>query len=287
MDIIKRFTFADDAVMVTVISAKDLVNKAIALHDLSPTAAAALGRTLIAGAFMSFNLKGRGESLSVTVSGGGGLGKIIVAAEAGAKVRGYVENPRFERPVKNGKLDVGGAVGKEGFITVIKDLGLKEPYTGRTALIDGEIASDFAYYFTLSEQQPSAVALGVLADKEGCAAAGGIFVQPLPFCPDHVLTVAEDIVSNFTNVSLLFNQMTADQIIERYFGHLGLNFLEEGAPEYKCRCGAEKMERIIVSLGKDEAESILDDQGKIEICCQFCGSKYSFRKSEVEKLFGR
>lgn len=285
MDVIKKFTFADNSVLVTIIDSKDLVSEAIALHDLSPLAAAALGRTLTVTAFMANNLKGAGEKLSVTVNGGGPLGRIITAGDAGGKVRGYVENPHVELPFRNGKLDVGGGVGKDGYISVIKDLGLKEPYIGRTALINGEIASDFAYYFTASEQQPSAVALGVLVDKTGCIASGGIFVQPLPGCPDHVLTVLEDIVGNFTAVSNLFKDLGAEGIKDKYFGHFDINELEGGKPEYICRCNRSKLEKVVLSLGRAECDDVIAEQGRIEIGCQFCGKKYIFDKNDVERLF--
>lgn len=286
MDTIKKFMFADDSVLVTVISAKTLVNKAISVHGLSPTAAAALGRSLIAGAFLCNQFKDDGQKLSLTVSGGGGLGKIVVAGEAGGTVRGYVEHPQFDLPVReDGKLDVGGAVGSDGYFNVIKDLGLKEPYSGKTALVNGEIASDFAYYLTASEGQPSAVALGVLVDKTGCIGAGGIFVQPMPGCNDYVLTMLEDIVSNFTNVSTLFHDMSVDDIIERYFGQFDLHFLEGGKPEYKCRCSRKRLEGVLLSLGRAEADDIIAEQGSIEINCQFCGKHYVFTKDDVNKLF--
>ncbi len=285
MDVIKKFMFADDSVLVTVISAKDLVNKAVKAHDLSATATAALGRTLMAGAFMSNAFKDKGQRLSVTVNGGGGLGKIVVAGEYGGIVKGYVENPHFELPTRNGKLDVGGAVGKDGYITVIKDLGLKEPYTGKTELVNGEIATDFAYYFTVSEQQPSAVALGVLVDKTGCTAAGGIFIQPLPGCSDAVITMLEDIASNFTHVSELFLNFTPDEIIENYFGQFDLHFLPDGKPKWQCRCSRKRLEKVVLSLGRAEAEDIVRTEGKIEIGCNFCNKKYVFTKEDVEALF--
>lgn len=285
MDVIKRFMFADDSVLVTVISAKDLVNKAVKAHDLSATATAALGRTLMVGAFMSNSFKDKNQRLSITVNGGGGLGKIVVAGDFGGVVKGYVEHPHFELPTKNGKLDVGGAVGKDGYITVIKDLGLKEPYSGRCALVNGEIATDFAYYFTVSEQQPSAVALGVMVDKTGCTAAGGVFIQPLPGCADHVITMLEDIATNFTHVSELFLNFTPDEIIERYFGQFDLHRLPDGKPKWACKCSRKRLEKVVLSLGKEEATDIVNTEGKIEICCNFCGKKYVFTKDDVETLF--
>ena len=175
MDVIKRFMLFDKTILVSVISAKELVDKAIKIHSLSRTAAAALGRTLIVGAYMGTELKDDKQKLSITINGGGPLGRIVVLSDYGAKVRGYVENPAVELPLNGkGKLDVGGGVGKNGYISVIKDLGLKEPYSGRCPIVDGEIANDFAYYFTVSEQQPSAVALGVLAADNECVGGRNI-----------------------------------------------------------------------------------------------------------------
>ena len=194
-------------------------------------------------------------------------------------------NARLPKDFFKHVLGAGGGVGKDGYISVIKDLGLKEPYIGRTALINGEIASDFAYYFTASEQQPSAVALGVLVDKTGCIASGGIFVQPLPGCPDHVLTVLEDIVGNFTAVSNLFKDLGAEGIKDKYFGHFDINELEGGKPEYVCRCNRSKLEKVVLSLGRAECDDVIAEQGMIEIGCQFCGKKYIFDKNDVERLF--
>ncbi|UKI15186.1 MAG: Hsp33 family molecular chaperone HslO [Clostridiales bacterium] len=209
----------DKTILVSVISAKELVDKAIKIHSLSRTAAAALGRTLIVGAYMGTELKDDKQKLSITINGGGPLGRIVVLSDYGAKVRGYVENPAVELPL-NGKRETRRGRRrrqKNGYISVIKDLGLKEPYSGRCPIVDGEIANDFAYYFTVSEQQPSAVALGVLAADNECVSAGGIFVSALPGADDNAITVMEDILTNFTRVSDLFKEMTPEDIIDRYF----------------------------------------------------------------------
>ena len=258
MDVIKRFMLFDKTILVSVISAKELVDKAIKIHSLSRTAAAALGRTLIVGAYMGTELKDDKQKLSITINGGGPLGRIVVLSDYGAKVRGYVENPAVELPLNGkGKLDVGGGVGKNGYISVIKDLGLKEPYSGRCPIVDGEIANDFAYYFTVSEQQPSAVALGVLAADNECVSAGGIFVSALPGADDNAITVMEDILTNFTRVSDLFKEMTPEDIIDRYFSHFDIFYLPDVHPTYECTCTRERLEKIVVSLGRDEAYDIL------------------------------
>lgn len=286
MDKIKRFMLFDKTVLVSVISACDMVNEAVKIHSLSRTATAALGRTLIVGAFMAEQLKDQNQSFSITIKGGGPLGRIVVCGSYGAKIRGYVENPEVELPLnEKGKLDVGGAVGTQGYISVIKDLGLKEPYSGRCALVTGEIAEDFAYYFTVSEQQPSAVALGVLAGDGKCLSAGGIIVQIMPGCQDYVVTMMEDIVSNFTNVSALMQENTPEEIVEKYFGHFDIFDLPDVYPALQCNCNPKKIDSVILSLGKAEALDILEKEGVVELHCQFCNKKYIYDKSALEKLF--
>lgn len=286
MDIFKRFMIFDKTVLVSVIDARETVDKAIKIHSLSRTAAAALGRTLVVGAFMSEQLKDEAQKLSITVNGGGPLGRIVVLGDYGAKVRGYVENPRVELALNSaGKLDVGGAVGREGYISVIKDLGLKEPYSGRSPIIDGEIADDFAYYFTVSEQQPSSVALGVLAGDGECLAAGGIFVQIMPGCKDEWISEMEKTVANFTRVSALLKENTVDEIIEKYFSSYDVFPLPDIRPTYECTCSRSRIEQIVLSLGKDEAYDICRQNGFVELTCQFCNKKYKFTKKELDALF--
>lgn len=279
-----------DAV-VCVIDGKDIVEEAIRLHTLSLTAAAALGRSLIAGAFMGSALKDDAHKLSVTIDGGGGLGKITVAAN-NKSVRGFVTNPTFDCALRpDGKLNVGEAVGRDGHVTVIKDLGMKEPYVGKTELATGEIAEDFAYYFTVSEQSPSAVALGVkvTGNESGRASkvvsSGGIFVQPLPGCDEFVITMLEDIVKNFTSVTDILEKMSPEEIIDYYFGAFELKKLAEQDYEYKCNCSKERMDGIVASLGRNELDDIIATQGKVEIRCEFCSTVYSYESSDVDKLF--
>lgn len=276
----------DKTVFVGVVDAKQLVDRAMKLHGLSRTAAAALGRTLIAGVFMAEELKDDSQKLSITVNGGGPLGRVVVAADYNCKVRGYVENPHVELPLnKRGKLDVGGAVGRNGYISVIKDIGLKEPYSGRSPLVDGEIAEDFAYYFTASEQQPSAVALGVLASNDGCVSAGGLFIKIMPGCDDNAITVVEDICRNFENISAMLRENSVDEIIDKNFGHFDIFALPDIVPEYKCNCSNRKIEQVVIALGKSEAYDILAEQGYVEVSCQFCNKKYKFDKAQLDKLF--
>lgn len=275
-------------VKVSVADTVEIVQKAKNLHNMSKTATAALGRTLTAAVFLSSELKGNGEKMSITVDGKGKLGKIVVAAMAGGFVRGYVENPSVELPLnEKGKLAVGEAVGNDGFITIIKDLGLKDAYVGKCELVSGEIAEDVTAYLYKSEQRPAAVALGVLVDDEVVRAAGGIVVEIMPDCPDQVITVCEDIVTNFGNISQLLHEKTPKEILEYYFGHFEIEYFEPTIPEYKCVCSRDRAKRIILSIGKDECDKYLAEDGKIEICCDFCGSKHEFKKEIVDAIFAR
>lgn len=275
-----------NAVVVTAIESKDIVNKAIKLHGLSPVAAAALGRSLTMAALMATSFKSEQDYLTVKIDGGGPLGMITVCADGKGCVKGMVDNPVVPTTVKeNGHLDVGAAVGKEGQLTVIKDIGLKQPYVGSAKLISGEIASDFAYYFATSEQQPCGVTLGVGLNKDKCTSAGGVFVEVMPDCPDEVLSKVETIMYAMDEMSYQFNGSTAKEVITRFFGEFDLVFTEEKTVKYKCNCSKGKIDRIVKGLGKEEAQQILSEQGQIEVCCHFCGKKYRYDEQTVAKLF--
>lgn len=284
MDRIIKAVIFDGQARASVLDTTEAVNRLIAIHHLSPLSAAALGRTITAGAYISANLKGKGDRFNMIVDGGGPLGKIVVAGESGGTVKGFVEHPAIELPPKNGKLDVGGAVGKEGFLTLIKDLGLKEPYVGRSPLVTGEIAEDFASYLLHSEGIASAVALGVLTDCNGCKAAGGVIVEALPSADENTLVMLEDIVRNFTSVSALLSEKSAEEIMDFYFGHLHCEVLDTEPIRLFCNC-AEKVEGIIAGLGRQEAESIIKEQGKIEINCDYCRSQYVYTEKDLDRIF--
>lgn len=287
MDKLQKFFIADGKVLVTVVNDTELVEKARKTHNLTPTTTAVLGRCLTVATFMASGFKDEGQRLSININGGGPVGKVIVSAKTGSIVKGYVENPELELPIRaDGKIDVGGAVGKDGEITVIKDLGLKEPYTGKCQLVSGEIAEDFAYYFTASEQQPSAVALGVLVDKNGVKSSGGIFIQPMPGCNDMVITMLEDICTNFVNISSVLDKMSVDEIIDYYFGQFDIKMLPPITPKFECDCSRELIERVIMTIGKKEAYDILAEDDKIEVGCQFCNTKYQFNKEDIDRIFG-
>ncbi len=277
----------DNYIVVSAAETKDIVNKAIKLHSLSPVAAAALGRALTMAALMGKELKNSGDYLTVTVNGGGPLGTLTVCADGKGNVKGYVDNPVVETTVKaDGHLDVGAGVGKDGKITVIKDIGLKQPYVGTAKLVSGEIAADFANYFAVSEQQPCGVTLGVSLDKRACRAAGGVFVQVLPGCGDELLSAVETTMYAMDEMSYQFDGSTAREVIDRFFGAYNPVYTEECEVRYKCDCGRRRIDRVIRGIGRAEAEDILSERGEIEVKCHFCNKTYRYGQAEVDKLFG-
>ncbi len=272
----------DGCVSVTAIRCTDTVNRAIALHGLSPVCAAALGRTMAATLGLAASLKGDRDSVTVNVKGTGPIGRIVTACDSRFNVRGYVENPDVDLPLKpNGKLDVSGAVGLPGRMTVVRDLGLKDPFVAQSELVSGEIAEDFANYYAVSEQQPSAVALGVLIGRNRrCRGAGGVIAHVLPFCPEDKLEKLESAVSRLHAVSSDFERMTPEQVLEKYFGALGLEILEEYTGRFRCKCSEYAIRRVLATLKPGEVEDILAEQGKVEVQCHFCGKKYVYRSME-------
>lgn len=286
MNEIKKGVIFGGKARVAIIDIKDIVNEEIAMHDLSPLAAAALGRSLTAGAYISNNLKNESATFSMTINGGGSLGAIVVAGNGGNTLRGYVTNGQVELPLKeNGHLDVGKGVGKDGFITVIKDFGLKEPYVGRCELVSGEIAEDFTQYLFTSEGVHSAVALGVRMDGSGCIGAGGVIVEALPGLNDDEVFMIEDIMTNFTEVSEILAKKTPEEIFDFYFSHLDSESYDAEEIKIKCNCGEEKIRNTLIGLGKKECEEILKEVGKIEIVCHFCEKRYVYGENEVKKLW--
>ncbi|MFA6866403.1 MAG: Hsp33 family molecular chaperone HslO [Clostridia bacterium] len=286
MNKIVKGTIFDGKARVAIVEITDIVNEEIKMHDLSPLAAAALGRTMAVGAYISNNLKNESTKFSITVNGGGILGNIVVAGEGGNFIRGFVANTKATLPLKeNGHLDVGNGVGKNGFFTVITDFGLKDAYVGKIPLVSGEIAEDFTQYLYKSEGIENAVALGVRMTKDGCIGAGGIIVEPLPDADDNMICMIEDIMTNFTNVSEIIASLGAEEIFNFYFGHLNAQKYNTEEVVLRCNCSKEKIENIIVGLGEKEAMDIVSEVGKLEIGCQFCGKNYSYSKAEVENLW--
>ncbi len=273
----------DNQISLSIIEATDICNKAIQFHNTTPLATATLGRTMIASLFMASTLKNKGDRLSVTVAGDGVGGRVIVSCDSDLKVRGYIENPNATLPLKeNGKLDVAGCVGK-GRITIVRNMGMKEPYTGSSQIVSGELAEDFSYYYALSEQQPTAMALGVKVQNDICIGAGGIVIQTMPFCSEKAITDAENLIANFQDISEKIRTLGAKGIIEKYFSEYSFN---EYDANYECICSNDYITSMLIAIGKQELLNILDEVGKIEIKCEYCDKVYLFDKTDVDKLFG-
>ncbi len=264
----------------------NLVEKARLTHDLSPVATAALGRTLTITSLMAVNMKGTNDKLTVQIRGNGPLGGIVVVSNHFPKIKAYVQNPHVDLPLKNGKLDVGGAVGKEGYLNIIKDIGLKEPYIGMVPLVTGEIAEDFANYFANSEQTNTAVALGVLVNKNGVSKSGGYIVTPMPDATEDDIFILENRIREAKPISIMLSDgMSLLDIAKDITGDENVKIIEDKIiPLYECDCSREKVEKSLKLLGKKEIQDMIDTKTTIETVCQFCNKKYKFTKEELEKL---
>ena len=272
----------DGELSYAVMDITEMVNDAVKIHNLTPLTAAALGRTLAASTFMASTLKNEGDRLSVVVAGDGVGGKITVCGNRELCMRGYIDNPSATLPLNaKGKLDVGGCVGKKGRISVVKSMGLKEPYSGTSPIVSGEIAEDFAAYYAVSEQQPTAMALGVKMKDGKCVGAGGVVIQALPGAKEENLIKAENIVNSLTNISTLIETLGAEGVAKKYFN----GDYEKYFPKYKCLCNRKAIENVILSIPKSEADDIIKQEGAIKVSCQFCNKEYVFTKDDVEKLF--
>lgn len=263
----------------------NLVNEARTLHGTFPTASAALGRALSGGALMGSMLK-TGQRVALKFEGNGPLRKIIVEADSNGAVRGYVGVPDVHMVRDDGKLDVASAVGKAGFLTVTRDLGLKEPYKGMVQLYTSEIAEDLALYLTESEQIPSAVALGVYVETDNSvSAAGGFLIQALPPQDDEMIDLLMNRISKLPPVTRLLREgQTPEDILDLLFAEIPYDVLEKRELAFQCSCSREKIERALISLGRKELSSMIEEQEGAEVKCEFCRKDYSFTKSELEKL---
>ena len=283
MNRILKTLIYDNQLSLAVLDTTDMVNDAIKIHKLSPLSAAALGRTMTVSTFMASGLKNDTDKLSITIKGDGVGGEIVVCGNADLKMRGYIANPNAELPLKeNGHLDVGGCVGKHGRITIVKSMGLKEPYSGSSELVTGEIAEDFTAYYTFSEQQPTAMALGVKIGTDGkCVGAGGVIIQALPGASEESLFMAEDTIMRMGNISTMIEEWGIDGVVDYFFGKLDFT---ERHPEYKCLCSRDYIERILLSMGEKELNDILKTEGKISVNCQFCETDYNFNEDDIKAL---
>ena len=256
------------------------------MHDLSPTATAALGRLLTGTAMLASMLKGDGDSISVSINGGGPLGAALCVGKPDGSVKGYVDHPDCDPPRRSaGKLDVGGAVGSDGFLTVVRDLGFGEPYIGRTPLVSGEVAEDIAHYLLHSEQTPSLVALGVLTHPERVLGAGGILIQTMPGCTEEDIVRLEALAPVLSSISRLAAENdTVEALARACLEDIEHEFLEITPIIFACDCGRERMEQVMLSLGEEELRDMLAKERGSEISCHFCGTKYRFTEEEILAL---
>lgn len=264
-----------------------MCQRAADLHASTPVCTAAMGRLMTATAFLGVMMKGDNESVTVTVKGGGPMGTLVAVANHG-DLKVCADNPQVELPLReDGKLDVGGAVGHSGRMSVVKDLGLREPYIGQCELVSGEMGMDFANYFTVSEQQPSLVSVGVLVNGNVVLKAGGLLIQPLPGCEESVLEQLELRSPMFASISREMTYAPKEQLIEDWFRGLEPELLERTPLSYRCGCSRERMEKALISLGRKELQTLIDEDKGAELGCHFCHSRYAFTTDELKDLLQR
>ena len=284
-DYIVRAAAANTQIRAFAAVTTELVEEARRRHGASPVATAALGRLLTGGVMMGSMMKNEEDMLTLQIKCSGQIGGLTVTADSQGNVKGYVHNPDVMLPPKNGKLDVGGALG-QGVLTVIKDMGLKEPYSGQTILQTGEIAEDLTYYFATSEQVPSSVGLGVLMEKDNTVrCAGGFIVQVMPFIEDKVLEKLEANIQKIQSVtSMLDNGHTPEEMLGQVLEGLGLEITDTLPAKFHCNCSKERIEKAIISIGKKEIQSMIDDGKEIEVKCHFCNTAYTYSVEELKDL---
>lgn len=285
-DYIVRATAANSQIRAFAATTRELVELARQTHNTSPVATAALGRLLTGSAMMGSMMKGEKDILTVMMKGDGPIAGLTVTADSKANVKGYPGNPNVVIPPNYlGKLDVGAAIGY-GTLTVIKDLGMKEPYVSQVALTTSEVAEDLTYYFASSEQVPSAVALGVLMEKDNTVKqAGGFIIQLMPFAEDKIVNVLEEKINKIKSVTdMLERGMTPEDILEEVLGEFGVEVLDRIPTAFKCNCSKKRVEKVLISLGRKELQNMIDEGKEVELNCQFCNSHYTFQVDELKKL---
>lgn len=289
-DYIVRATAANLSIRAFAAYTLDTVEEARKKHGLSPVACAALGRLLTGGAMMGSMLKNEEDILTLQIAGDGPIRNVIVTADASGNVKGFVGNPTVMLPPsKVGKLDVGGSIGN-GVLTVIKDMGLKEPYAGQVELQTGEIAEDLTYYFATSEQVPSCVGLGVLMNKEDATVkqAGGFIVQLMPFASDEVINKLEENIKKIDSVTkMLDSGLTPEKILETLLDGFDMEITDTMPVRFSCNCDRERIEKALISVGKTELQSMIDDGEPITMNCHFCNTDYTFEIDELKELLSR
>ena len=286
-DEIVRAITGDGYVKAVAVTGRDLVERARQIHTLLPMATAALGRSLLAASMLGDMLKEERGSLTLQIKGGGPLGTILAVSDFEGNVRGYVQNPHVDIIEKRpGKLDVGAAVGMDGTMTVIKDIGLKEPYVGSIGLFSGEIADDLAMYFVESEQIPTACALGVLVGTDqSVTSAGGYIIQLLPGASEEIISKIEAGVNRLGPVSpALEKGMDGEELLKAVLSDFDVTILEKHPVEYRCYCNRDRVTRALISMGKDEMQSLIEEQGQAELTCQFCDKVYRYTRNDLESI---
>ncbi len=286
MSRIVRSITADASVVCSAIDGKDIVSEIERIHKTSAVITAALGRLSMGASLLGFGLKGQSDTLTIRVNGKGPAGNLIAVSDSYGNVKSYVANPVVEIPLNSkGKLDVAGAVGKDGFISVVKDLGLKEPYSGQVPIVSGEIAEDITNYLAVSEQTPSVCALGVLVDTDlSVKCAGGFLIQVLPFASEETIGIIENNIKGMSSVTqMLSSGKTAEDISLMALEGLEPNVLDDFEVAYKCDCSRRRVERALISLGKTELESMSNDENT-EVCCHFCDKKYNFSSNQIKNI---
>jgi molecular chaperone Hsp33 len=285
LDGILRVSLMGGQARAFLIDSTRMVDEARRVHNLSRVATASLGRLLTGASIMGCMLKNDRDSLTATIKGGGPLGTLLAVARADGTVKGYVDNPDVELPLRaDGKLDVGGAVGKRGQLTVIKDMGMKEPYVGMVNLRSGEIGEDLAMYFTASEQTPSLVSLGVLVSDDRVEAAGGLIVQVMPGASEAAIASIEHSAGMFMDISATMREYHLKDAVPQLLLHLEPEILEARMPKYVCDCSRERIERMLITLGSDELDDMIKTQHGAQVDCHFCNKRYEFSEDDLKIL---
>lgn len=286
MDRIIRATAADGFIKMAVIDARDLVQRARDIHGTSPTASAALGRSLCAASLMGEMMKEDNASLTLRINGGGPIGSVVAVSDSGGNVRGYVGNPSVDLPLRpDGKLDVGGAVGRDGMLTVSRDIGLKEPYIGSTELVSGEIAEDLTAYLLESEQVPSACSLGVLVDRDlSIKAAGGFIVQLMPGAEESLIGKLEENIFAMDQLTAILSEDGVEELFRQALKDMEYHVVGEVPVQYRCYCSRERVEDALSCIELSELEDMIAKGQDISVSCQFCDKVYSFSVDELHKI---
>lgn len=285
-DYIIRATAADNQIRAFAVTTRELVEEARKRHNTSPVATAALGRLLTAGSMMGIMMKGDKDILTLQIKGEGAIGGITVTANSRGEVKGYVNEPMVLLPPNDkGKLDVSGAIGP-GTLQVLKDIGLKEPYAGQINLISGEIAEDLTYYYAVSEQVPSSVALGVLMSKDNTVQqAGGFIIQLMPYTDEEVIQALEKKLGSIPTVTqLLDSGKTPEDILQEVLGDFGVTIMEKSETSFLCNCSRERVDKAIISVGKKELQTMIDEGEDIEMNCHFCNTNYRYTVEELKEI---